>query len=120
MIQIFRDTSSSEVIKLIKTLNVKLASQKSDIPTKIVKLNADIFGDFICKNFNYCLKKAEFPCVLKKEIESDKVNYRPVSILTNLSKIYVKLIHQQLYEHFNSILSPKQCGIRKVIALSIV
>ena len=86
----FRDTSFSEVIKLIKILNVKKASQKSDIPTKIVKLNADIFGNFICKNFNYCLKKGEFPCVLKhadvipvhkKETKSDKVNYRPVSIL---------------------------------------
>ena len=53
----FRDAISSEVIKLIKTLNVKKASQKSDIPTKIVKLNADFFGNFICKNFNYCLKK---------------------------------------------------------------
>ena len=109
----FRDTSSSEVIKLIKTLNVKKASQKSDIPTKIVKLNADFFGNFICKNFNYCLKKGEFPCVLKhadvipvhkKEIKSDKVNYRPVSILPNLSKIYEKLMYQQLYEHFNLIL----------------
>ena len=77
----FRDTSSSEVIKFIKTLNVKKVSQKSDIPTKIVKLNPDIFGNFICKNFNYCLKKGEFPCVLKhadairvykKEIRSDK------------------------------------------------
>ena len=118
----FRDTSSSEVIKLIKTLNVKKASQKSDIPTKIVKLNADIFGNFICKNFNYCLKKGEFPCVLKhadvipvhkKEIKSDKVNYRPVSILPNLSKIYEKLMYQQLYEHFHLILSPKQCEFRK-------
>ena len=45
----FRDNSSSEVIKLIKTLNVKKASQKSDIPTKIVKLNAGFFGNFICK-----------------------------------------------------------------------
>ena len=53
----FRDTSSSEVIKLIKILNVKKTSQKSDIPTKIAKLNADFFGNFICKNFNYCLKK---------------------------------------------------------------
>ena len=59
--------------------------------------------------------KGEFPCVLKdavvpvqkKEIKSDKVNYRPVSILPNLSKIYEKLIYQQLYEHFDSILSPK-------------
>ena len=114
-----RDTSFSEVIKLIKILNVKKASQKSDIPTKIVKLNADIFGNFICKNFNYCLKKGEFPCVLKhadvipvhkKETKSDKVNYRPVSILPNLSKIYEILMYQQLYEHFNSILSPNQCG----------
>ena len=49
-----RDTSSSEVIKLIKTLNVKKTSQKSDIPAKIVKLNGDFIfknGIFICKNF---------------------------------------------------------------------
>ena len=45
------------VIKLTETLNVKEASQKSDIPTKIVKLYADLFGNFICKNFNYFLKK---------------------------------------------------------------
>ena len=32
-----------KVIKLIKTLDVKKASQKSDIPTRIVKLNADFF-----------------------------------------------------------------------------
>ena len=61
----FRDTSSSEVIELIKTLNVKKASQKSVIATKIVKLNTDFFGNFICKNFNYCLKKGELPFVLK-------------------------------------------------------
>ena len=54
------DTSSSEVIKLIKTLNVKSASPKSDIANKIVKLNAHFLGNFICKNFNYCLKKGEF------------------------------------------------------------
>ena len=96
----FRDTSSSEVIKLLKTLNVKKASQKSDIPTKIVKLKADIFGNFICKKLNYCLKKGEFPCVLKyadvipvhkKEIKSDEINYRPVSILPNLFNIVYSL-----------------------------
>ena len=61
----FRDTSSGEFVKLIKTLAVKKTSQKSDIPIKIVKLNADFLGNFIYKNFNYCLKKGEFPCVLK-------------------------------------------------------
>ena len=61
----FRDTSSSKVIKLFKTLIVKKASQETDIPTKVVKLHADFFGNFICKSFSYCLKKGEFPCVPK-------------------------------------------------------
>ena len=63
MIQIL--PSSSEVIRLIKALNVKKSSQKSDIPTKILKLNADIFGNLICENFNYCYKIDEFPCFVK-------------------------------------------------------
>ena len=59
----------------------------------------------------------EFPCVLKhadvvpvhkKEINCDKTNYRPVSILPNLFNIYEKLFHQ------NNV------GFEKVIALSIV
>ena len=87
---------------LIKTLNVKKASQKSDIPTKVVKLNADNFRSFICKNFNNSLTKGEFSCVFKhtdvitahkKETKSDWVNYRPVSILPNLSKIYEKVMY---------------------------
>ena len=49
----------------------------------------------------------------KKEKKSDKANYRPVNILLILSKIYDELMYQQLYEHFNSILSPKQCGFRR-------
>ena len=58
----FRDTS---FIKLFKTLIVKKASQETDIPTKVVKLHANFFGNFIYKNFSYCLKKGEFPCVPK-------------------------------------------------------
>ena len=111
----FRNNSSSEVIKRIKTLNVKKASQKCDIPTKTVKLNAGIFGYFICKNFNYCLKKAESPYVLKHADDitvHKKEIKRPVSILPNLSKIYEKLVYQQLHENFNSILSPKQWVFR--------
>ena len=47
-------------------------------------------------NFNYCLEKGEFACVLKhadvvpmhkKKEKIDKPNYRPVSIFPNLSNI---------------------------------
>ena len=52
-----------EVVKLTIILNVKKTSQKIDIPFKIVQLNADFFRNFLCKNFNYCLKNGEFPCI---------------------------------------------------------
>ena len=45
--------------------------------------------------------------------KSDKTNYRPVSILPNLPKVYEKLICDQLYDYFDKILLPSQCGFRK-------
>ena len=42
-----------------------------------------------------------------------KDNYRPVSTLANISKIYEKVISNQLYEYFNDKTFPSQCGFRK-------
>ena len=49
----------------------------------------------------------------KKTEKKDKPNYRPVSVLPNLSKIYEKLIYNQLYDYFDKILLPSQCGFHK-------
>ena len=61
----FRETNTNKVIKLIKTLNINKACQNRDIPTKIIKSNADLFANYIFGNFNYCLERDEIPCVLK-------------------------------------------------------
>ena len=50
---------------------------------------------------------------IRKKKKNNKSNYRPVSILPNISKISEKLMYQQLYDHFDSILSPKQYGFGK-------
>ena len=103
-------------------MNINNTCKNTDTPAKIIKSNADLFASYIFRNFNYCLEKGEFPCVLthtdvvpvhKKKEKTNKANYRSVSILPNISKIYEKLMYQQLYDHFNSFLSPKQCGFRK-------
>ena len=76
----------------------------------------------IYKHFKYCIDKGEFPNDLKhtdiapmykKNNKSEKENYRPVSILSNLFKIYGKLMYNPLYEYFDNILLPSQCGFRK-------
>ena len=76
----------------------------NDIPTKVIKMKKDIFANFITKHFNYCIAYGEIPDELKhnevipvhkKNEKCDKTNYRPVSILNNISKIYEKLMYNQ-------------------------
>ena len=44
----FKEVIIEEIEKEISKLNSKKASQNSDIPTRIVKENADIFADIFC------------------------------------------------------------------------
>ena len=41
------------------------------------------------------------------------MNYRPVSILPTVSKVYERILYAQIYEHFNKIFSKFMCGFRK-------
>ena len=59
------------------------------------------------------LKHADVIPVHKKNEKCDKTNYRPVSILTNISKMYEKLLYNQLSKYFDSLLTTNQCGFRK-------
>ena len=88
-------------MKVIRDLNTKTSCQTSEAPTKIIKLNCDIFSNLIDKHFNYCINKGEFPNdfkhadivpVYEENNKCEKENCRTVSILSNLSKIYEKLI----------------------------
>ena len=48
------------------------------------------------------LKRVDVTPVHEKKDKSDKTSYSPVSILiTNISKIYEKLIYNQLYDYFD-------------------
>ena len=58
-------------------------------------------------------KHADIVPIYKKNNKCEKENHRPVSILSNLSKIYEKLMYNQIYEYFDNILFPSQCGFRK-------
>ena len=51
--------------------------------------------------------------VFKKKDRNKVENYRPVSILPNLSEIYERCLYDQMYKYFNHILSKWQYGFRK-------
>ena len=59
------------------------------------------------------LKLADITPTYKKEDPTNVKNYRPISVLPTVSKIFERLIQKQLSLHFNQYLSPFLCGYRK-------
>ena len=59
------------------------------------------------------MKNAIITPVCKKGTKTSKDNYRPVSILSNISKFYERLMFKQISEYFEPILSKFQCGFGK-------
>ena len=59
------------------------------------------------------MKHADSVPVYKKNNKCEKENYRPASFQSNLSKIYEKLMYNQIYDYFDNILFPSQCGFQK-------
>ncbi len=71
-------------------------------------LNTGIFPDK--------LKIAKVTPVYKKDDETLFTNYRPISMLPSISKVFEKVIFKQLYEYFQSknLFYSAQYGFRKV------
>ena len=118
----FNSISKAEIEKEILNLDSSKACQDCDIPTKVIKSNSDIFTDALYSEFNRSLETSIFPpsmkladvtTVHKKSNRSEKENYRPVSILPNLSKVFERCIYNRIAQFFDKILSKHQCGFRK-------
>ena len=59
------------------------------------------------------LKQADIKPVYKADSRNKKENYRPVSILSSLSKTYERCMYTQMNKYFGPILSKYQFGFRK-------
>ena len=59
------------------------------------------------------MKYADVIPVHKQNTKTEKENYHPVSILPNLSKVYKKLMYNQIYPYFDKLFSKFQCGFWK-------
>ena len=65
------------------------------------------------KSFSHELKVAAVIPVFKKEDPKNKANYRPISLLPIISKIFERVLFEQIEKFSEKILSPKLCGFRK-------
>lgn len=57
----FVHIEKEEILKEIKSFYKHKAIQDTDVTTKIIKENADIFSDFLLENINNCVRNSVFP-----------------------------------------------------------
>ena len=104
----------NEILKEILNSDASKTCQDSDIPSsRIIKENPDIFTDFLHFSFNNSIYQSEFPSILKlanitpvfkKGDRNSKESYRPVSILTNISKTFEQCMFLQISSSMDSYL----------------
>ena len=115
--------SSSDIAKIISHLNPNKVHGHNMLSIRMIKL----CGNSICKPlsiiFNDCLNKGKFPHewkkanvvpVHKKGNKQSLKNYRPISLLPICSKIFERLIYNEMFTFFteNNLISPNQSGFR--------
>ena len=117
------NTTIEKITAIIKSL--KDCSPGCDnIHTKVIKKGVSVLAPVISSNINKSFAKGIFPVALKiakiilihKGGKKDVVsNYRPISLLPSISKIYERAMYNRLIEFSiqHNILSDDQYGFRK-------
>ena len=109
---------------IIDGLNPSKATGHDRITARAVKENKLVIGPILVflinltiktSTFSDCLKIARVKPVYKKGSKKDKNNYRPISILSAISKIVERILTHQITEYLEtySILTRHQFGFRK-------
>ena len=108
----FQPVNHSSIKKYLTKLNPKKATGVDTIPPKLLRYAADTIAQPIadiangmldCHEFPAKLKLAQVTPVFKKDDPFIKKNYRPVSILPSISKIFERIINDQLSQYFENI-----------------
>ena len=116
------DITPNEIRNTIKKFKNK-SSNILEIPIKIYKEIADIISEPLSLLFNECAAKGEFPKLLKISRitpifkcgdEESCGNYRPISNIHKIAKIFEKIISNRMLNFINKhkLLNKSQFGFR--------
>ena len=117
----FNVISPDVVLNCLKNIDIT-KSNSGNIPTKILKSSNSVILNHLTECINNSLTNCCFPDELKvanvSPIHKDgdrlnKKSYRPISILSNISKVFERIIFDQITAFAEKFLSPKLCGFRK-------
>ena len=111
------------IVKTLHSIRSKSSSGHDGISTKLLKflspplispLRVIINQSLITGIFPEKLKIAKVIPLFKKDDKAKTDNYRPISLLSSISKIFEKVVYNQLYRYFtqNKLFYDSQYGFR--------
>lgn len=117
-------TTPGEVRKILTSLNTAKAVGPDGISNRILRECADSLSVPLARLFNWSLQLGRFPTpwklanvvpVYKKSDRQKVENYRPVSLLSTLSKVLERIVHSRLYDYCmeNNLLTEKNSGFKR-------
>ena len=118
----FSMTNEADISTEILALNTKKPTTFNNIPARLLIENEDISSLYLTKIYNDSKINSQFPASLKladitpshkKNETTNKENYRPVSILPSISKIFERNMYNQISSYIDKHLSVFLCGFRK-------
>ena len=120
----FKPVNLEVIQKLVKSLDVSKSSPIESVPARILKDISDVLCPKLVIDFNSSISTGIFPenmkladvvPLYKKNARQDKGNYRPVSLLSALSKVFGRTMHSQMHDYMKNKLSIFLCGFQKLM-----
>ena len=120
----FKSVTTEEVLSIINSLKLKSSRGVDELSNKVIKYIKDAIVEPLTVIINQMINTGIYPDLLKiskviplykKDDKAVLSNYRPISLLPSISKIFEKVIHLQLsgYLENNNLINPNQYGFRK-------
>ena len=118
-------TDPSRVFSLLSKLCKSKATGLGMISARLLRECADLIADPMCSIFNQSIRSGIFPqewkCakvipLFKEGNHSDLNNYRPISIVPIVAKVFERIIYDQVYGYLteNNLISSQQSGFRSL------
>ena len=111
-----------DISKHITSLDINKPTTFNNIPVRLLVDNNDIVSPLIAKTYDESISNLDYPILLKmvditpihkKDETTKKDKYRPVSILPVISKIFERIIFEQISSYIDSFLSSFLSGFRQ-------
>ena len=115
-------TTPEDFEQVILMLDCNKGAVPNDIPVKILNCSSNIVSSYLSTIYNVAKNDCYFPETLKcanvipihkKGDKTSSKNYRPISLLPTISKLFERIMYDQILFYIERFLSSSLFGFRK-------